>query len=126
MDFKQFAQKYWQVGAIIIVVIIIGVYFDIRHANKTQPAENSEQTNMSQNEAAVPSSISQAATGTESWEGTLENSNNSAKGNLMLVTPAHTIYIRSGRDFSSLIGKKVNVTYQGTLDSFSLENITAE
>ena len=44
----------------------------------------------------------------------------------MLVTGSHTIYINTSRDYSSLIGSQVNVTYNGTLDSFGLVEITAK
>ena len=122
MNIKQFSKKYWQTGAIIIVVLIAGAYVGARNARKTQPVQNEEQTNMEQNQAVLPSAILE----TPGDEGTLQNSDNSAKGNLMLVTPTHILYINTSRDFNSLVGKKVNVTYQGNLQSFKLGDITAE
>ena len=60
------------------------------------------------------------------WLGTLKASDNAKKGNLLLVTDKNTVYISTSRDFSDLVRKKVKVTYQGTLDSFQLGDITAQ
>jgi len=65
------------------------------------------------------------ATSTENgWKGTLLKSDNSSKGNYMLLVGGHNIYLNTGRDYSALVGKPVNVTYKGTLDSFGLIDIT--
>ncbi len=60
------------------------------------------------------------------WEGTLKNSDNTSKGNLMLVTKDHNIYIKTSRDFSQLLGKEVKATYEGSLESFRLGEIVAK
>lgn len=60
------------------------------------------------------------------WQGTLMTSNNSAKGKYMLTVSGHTVYINTGRDYSALVGKEVNVSYKGTMNSFSLSDITAK
>lgn len=56
-------------------------------------------------------------------EGRLENSDNIQRGNLKLVSGLGQIYIRTSRDFSSLIGFDVLMTIDGTLDKFTLLNI---
>mgnify|MGYP001598800059 FL=1 len=56
-------------------------------------------------------------------EGTLWPSDDAIKGNLMLVNSATTIYIKSSRDFGSLVGKYVIASVDGTLDNFVLLNI---
>ncbi|OGN10922.1 MAG: hypothetical protein A3J46_04165 [Candidatus Yanofskybacteria bacterium RIFCSPHIGHO2_02_FULL_41_11] len=57
-------------------------------------------------------------------EGTLWSSDDEAKGNLMLaVNNGATIYIRTSRNFSDLIGKYVLVSIDGTLENFTLVNI---
>jgi hypothetical protein len=60
------------------------------------------------------------------WTGTLRASDNKAKGNLMIMVDGHNLYINTSRDFSGLVGKEVNVSYTGTLDSFTLVNISAK
>ncbi|MBI4160570.1 MAG: hypothetical protein HY506_01550 [Candidatus Yanofskybacteria bacterium] len=56
-------------------------------------------------------------------EGVLWSSDDEAKGNLMLVKNNATIYIRTSRDFSDLIGEHVIASIDGTLDNFTLLNI---
>lgn len=56
-------------------------------------------------------------------EGVLWSSDSEQRGNLMLVSKYTTIYLKTSRDFSSLIGKNVIVTADGTLDNFTLINV---
>jgi hypothetical protein len=62
--------------------------------------------------------------GTFSREGVLLTSDNPSRGNLMLKTQQSVFYLRTSRDFSSLIGKQATVTANGTVEQFSLMNIT--
>ena len=57
------------------------------------------------------------------WTGVLKNSDTPSKGSLMLVNQEHTIYLRTSRDFSSLVNKQVQVSYKGTLAAFILNDI---
>lgn len=61
--------------------------------------------------------------GLQNLEGILWASDNKDKGDLMLVNNYSTIYIKTARDFSSLIGKNVIISFNGTLDNFTLLNI---
>ncbi len=56
-------------------------------------------------------------------EGVLWPSDDELNGNLMLVNDNTTVYIKSSRDFSDLIGKSVIVSIDGTLDNFTLLNM---
>jgi hypothetical protein len=56
-------------------------------------------------------------------EGVLWSSDDEAKGNLMLVNSGITIYLKTSRDFSDLIGKNVIISMDGALDNFTLLNI---
>lgn len=56
-------------------------------------------------------------------EGTLWISDTEARGNLMLVNNTANFYIKTSRDFNSLIGKQVIVSIDGVLDNFILLNI---
>ena len=42
-----------------------------------------------------------------------QKSGNASSGNYMISVDGHKIYLKTGRDFSSLIGKQVNVSYTG-------------
>ena len=44
----------------------------------------------------------------------------------MITVNGHRIYLNTSRDYSSLVGKSVNVSYSGTLTSFVLNDITAQ
>lgn len=70
----------------------------------------------------TPSSMSNSSM----WQGTLQKSDNSAKGTYELMTGGHTIYIHTSRDYSALVGKQVNVSYSGSLLNFSLGDIVAQ
>lgn len=65
----------------------------------------------------------QAAGTTLTRQGTLLASDNPARGNLMLKTPTSNFYFRTSRDYSSLIGKSVTATGNGTTEQFSLTDI---
>jgi len=59
------------------------------------------------------------------WLGELRISNDKSRGNLMLMLEDsdRIIYINTSRDYNSLMGKSVAVTYEGSLDSFTLIDI---
>ena len=123
----KYLKQYW-VAALVLVIIIIGFAYSARHQG-SQTAQSSSQNNQNQDQMAPETTPSPTPTammmGTQTWTGTLLSSNNLSKGNLMLVTPAHTIYINSSKDYSMMFNKQVTVSYQGSLDSFTLEGITA-
>lgn len=102
----------------------------------TGQGQQNQNTNQTINNPA-PASTAPAATeaknaGSSVYTGVLKVSDDPAKGSLMIVTnagPNNTpvrLYIRTQRDFSQLVGKKVIVSYQGSADSFSLDNIVED
>ena len=112
-----------QAAGLIVVLAVIGwlvfrqpkTEVDSKPSNSAPNAETqnqSSQKNPDQNIAG--------------WEGVLKLSNNNQKGNLMLVTKERIIYLKTNRDFIALVNKEVMVTYEGTLDSFRLGEITAK
>ena len=127
MTTKTFLKKNWQAITAIVIVLLVVWYFGSRHS-KNAPAAPASSAQGTSNETMAPAPTSKSSsTMTEGhyWEGMLQKSDNTSKGNLMLVMSDHTVYLRTSRDYSSLIGKKVEVSYQGDLNSFSLENIVA-
>ena len=72
-------------------------------------------------ESAGNSAANEKPVGT--LEGTLWLSDNEARGNLMLINSTATVYVRTSRDFSSLVGKYVIVSIDGILENFVLLNI---
>lgn len=125
-------KQYWVAVVLVIVVIIVGGIFIAKNHHNTSNnyTNNTVQPTGSQTMAAnakpSPSPTPATMMHNSTWQGTLEQSNDSAKGNLMLVTTGHTIYLNTSKDYSALVGKAVTVTYSGTLASFSLENIVAQ
>ena len=59
----------------------------------------------------------------DTLEGVLWSSDNETRGNLILVNQYATIYLKTSREFGSLVGKNVIVSVDGTLDNFTLLNI---
>jgi hypothetical protein len=113
----------WYVVAVVAVVVV--VFAIARTRNSTTKTEVTPVSNTSTQNPSQPKAGNSATEGTY-WEGTLKASDSAKKGNLMLVTDKTTVYINTSRDYSALIGKKVKVTYQGTLASFTMMDITAE
>ena len=121
-------KTWYYVGAAVIVVILLVL------ANRNKPASAPSNSKASGNQQASTAESNQPLDATPTtpsikgdyWEGTLKASDNAKKGNYMLVTDKNTVYINTSRDFSSLIGQKVKVGYEGTLDSFRLGDIVAE
>ena len=64
-----------------------------------------------------------ANTQTVHLEGVLYKTDNPMRGNLKLESGNSDIYIRTSRDFSSLIGFQVLVVVSGTTDNFELIGI---
>lgn len=62
--------------------------------------------------------------GTFTRQGILLASDNSARGNLMLKTSTSNFYFQTSRDYSALMGKSVTITGNGTVERFSLIDIT--
>jgi len=109
----------FQAMAIIVVIIIVGWLVLKNPSQKAvAPTINNNQ------EISAPQNSTQDVA--NSWEGALKLSNNPQKGNLMLKTQEYTIYIKTNRDFSSLVDKEVVVTYEGDLESFRLGDIKAK
>jgi hypothetical protein len=102
-------------------VILIGWFV----MGKKTPQSNSN-TNTSQNSSNSNSS-NNAQAAEESGNllnGRLLLSNNKSRGNLMLETRANSVfYISTSRDFSTLVGKWVKVTFEGDINQFKLVNI---
>jgi len=112
--------------AVAAVIVVLGFLWI--HAGKQVSAPAMETQNQANepaqtttNKSATQSPSSSAKT----WTGILQDSNNAKKGQYMISIQGHTIYINTSRDYSSLVGKQVNVGYQGTTDSFVLGDITA-
>ena len=116
---KRHQQYYTIVGAIILILLLFWLF---RSKPAAAPSGTSDATKESQNQAAQPTGAAQ----TDVWLGKLMASDSPSKGNLMLVTKDRTIYIKTSRDFSSLVGKNVRVSYEGSYQSFALGDITLD
>lgn len=122
----------------VVVVGIIAVAGFIWHNNRPVQIEediiqqNDNQNNSSnngaqnfgnndQNEASEQDDAEDGSV----LRGTLQTSNDTRHGNLMLLLEDsdRIIYFNTSRDFSSLIGKNVKVEIDGDLNNFVLINI---
>ncbi len=112
-------QQQTYIAIAIIALVLIGLWW-----MKNKTATNNSATPAVGTKAKDESPLANGQSALSSWEGTLKASDNAKKGNLMLETKNQTIYIRTSRDFSSLIGKDVTVTYEGTAANFVLGDIT--
>lgn len=81
--------------------------------------DNSQNTNStSTSNETNPAPSSSAPSGNVSATGTLRPSDKPALGNLMLDSNRGKIYVRTNRDFSSLVGKQTSLDANGTINSF--------
>jgi hypothetical protein len=114
------------IGIIIAVLVVLlagWLIWKQTAKHESGSAANSTSTTLEQDkDAANELSQSQALAG-NTLEGVLRASDNAKKGNLMLVTATNTVYISTNRDYSSLVGKQVKTTYDGTTDDFRLGDI---
>lgn len=116
-------KKYVSIAIILIGAAVAGWLLLSRTSE--QPAEPTSATgnqNLPADEGEKANATAPAAKGS-TLEGVLKASNSPKKGNLMIETQGKTIYIFTSRDYSSLIGKQVVVTYDGTMEDFRLGDI---
>ncbi|MDR3642296.1 MAG: hypothetical protein P4L74_01545 [Candidatus Doudnabacteria bacterium] len=100
--------------------------------SNNQPASEST-NNPSPTPATTPTTESSdnsgsgvSMAGSDVWQATLLASDNSAKGNYMISVSGHNLYLNTSRDYSTLVGKPVNVSYTGDINNFTLGDITAQ
>lgn len=117
MDIKHKSEYLWVAAAILALAVI----WWVKNANFGKQPNTTDETAQTQ-DTNVPTEQEQPQVNV--WEGTLAESDNLEKGNLELKMATQTIYIKTSRNFSQLIGKQVQVTYQGTLQNFMLGDIT--
>ncbi len=123
-----------QTYIILAIIVIAAIVFFSTRGNQNQNEQNNEnQTN--QEDSSNPNSSEQPGgspdgqttsdstssngqNGNVTAEGTLKASDNPVRGNLMVDSESGKIYIRTVRDFSSLLDKPVTLAAQGTLKQF--------
>lgn len=121
-------QTYGLIAVAIIVIILAYIYKSKSPSESTTNSNNQPTTTQqnTQNSNTTTTTKATNQTSTQSvWTGTLKVSDNLSKGSLMLVNNEHTIYLRTGRDFSKLLNSEVKVSYQGTLEQFVLKDIVS-
>lgn len=121
---------YQIVGIILVIVALSWLIFkkpasDSQQNSNQQPSGQEQQNNEDNNQTQNAQTPKPIESGTF-WEGTLTLSDNTVKGNYALVTKDRKIYIKTSRDYSSLVNKEVKVTYEGTLEVFRLGDIVAK
>lgn len=112
-------------AAAAVVIVIAGMAW-LSQKGKDAPATTTG-TQETRDQLPVPSKTPEISTSQREpglMEGVLKKSDNSKKGNYMLVMEGKTVYISTSRDFSALVGKTVSVTYEGTMEDFKLGSIS--
>jgi len=119
---KFFKNPRVQAGLALVAVVLLGWWLAKSPAQKNPQQEQKEEQKAGQTE--LNKTETKTTIGSpNAWEGTLKKSDNTQKGNLMLLTQDKKIYIKTNRDFSVLLDKTVVVTYEGTADAFRLGDI---
>jgi hypothetical protein len=88
-------------------------------ANNPSPTPTPVASNLTPSPTPAPST----APADLSRTGTLLATDNPDRGNYMLKTDNSVFYIRTSRDFMALIGKKVTMTANGTIEKFTAVDI---
>jgi hypothetical protein len=117
---KKQNQQYLATAGVLIVAVAAFWLFKGKKASQ----DNTPSPQPMQQTASPAAADPAGATASGVWQGKLMVSDNAKTGNLMLVTTDRTIYIKTSRDYSSLLNKNVRVTYSGTWQSFALGDIT--
>ena len=126
---------YYIIGAVLVVGLVSWLIWG-RGDNSSTMTDSPTPTETSLIYSPAPTDSPSVSTSPiskpsgSSWEGTLQVSDNTARGSLMLVTQVNgrptNIYLRTARDFGALVGENVWVTYAGTIDNFVLLSIAAK
>lgn len=124
-----FIKEYW-IAIVVLALVLVGSIILSQKDDKvtgtgSTPKQTEQQTKTNTTiEPVKTAPKTQETMGTSSsWQGTLKISDDTTKGNFVLVMPDHAIYIRTSRDYSELVGKEVTVSYTGTLENFILMDI---
>ena len=105
------------------VILIAVALFTKNHKNSVASVENKDEATIVDMKDSANISDVVSTEEKKSFEGMLYASEDKGRGNLKLTSDNTDIYIRTSRDFSSLIGLSVVVTIEGTLDNFELVDI---
>ncbi len=117
------------VAVIVAIALIAAWQLGKKPVTNQNQNENQEQetqninSDSSSNPTPTPTETQNTSMEGNAWEGVLMESDNTNKGNYRLQTKDHVLYLRTSRDFSSMLGKEVKVTYEGTLENFVLGDI---
>ena len=92
--------------------------------------QNNGDSDSNQNSSVVPPSPSPTRASQNSgngvWKTTLLASDNLSKGKYKVMVVGDALYINTSRDYAKLLGKNVEVKYEGTIDNFKLIDIVAQ
>ncbi len=134
-----------QSGWYWVLMVVLGALLGWFLWNKPQPQQQPTQDQAAQTGTSTtattstgtpprasstpPNQASSTPAENAKLRGRLYASDNPSRGNLMLLigpegSTTMAIYINTQRDFASLVGRTVDVTYTGTTDHFTMESIS--
>jgi hypothetical protein len=120
---------------VVILLVVAGVWYFRNDDTSQTPGPQEQEQDQNGSNQSEDSSQDDTPSGdiiTEEipngLKGQLQVSNDKRRGNLMLLLDDsdRIIYLNTSRDFSSLIGKEVVVSIEGSLDDFRLLDIQAQ
>lgn len=125
-----FIKEYW-VALVVLALVLVGSIILSQKDDKvtgtgttsTQTEQQTKTNTTIEPVGTTPKTQETMTSVSPSMTGTLKASDDTTKGNFVLVMPDHSIYIRTSRDYSELVGKEVTVSYTGTLENFTLMDI---
>lgn len=85
---------------------------------QNQPTENQPGTTPNGQDTETQDNGQVQGEGNIATKGTLRESDDAARGNLMVESSSGKVYVSTSRDFSSLVGKEVTLNAEGSLNSF--------
>jgi hypothetical protein len=127
--------NYWYWGLMVGLGMLIGVVLWNKPRGDNQPfvvtpgGVSTSKPSTSTPEAAPPEIGEATSTQPAIVVGTLQVSDNPERGNFMVLAGPdgkrlRTVYVKTQRDFSPLLGLNVSVRFEGTQDNFHLVDIT--
>ena len=110
---------------LLVIILLIGLGYytnNNRQANQTKQGDSNSPSSQ-QNKAITNNEDATSQGGILTRMGTFMRTDNPNKGNFIIQTATSNFYIFTSRDYSSLLGKQVELTANGTTENFTLVDI---
>jgi len=113
----------WVWIAAIGILIVFTIIAILKNPSDKTSDAGTDDTNLEQDMMMDDQDQERTDAERENFVGILQESDNQAIGNLMLVQEGRNVYLFTSRDYSSLIGQEVKLVVEGSLERFRLVDI---